>query len=93
MWADAPANRPSYATGNAKFNTWKTQELDAYMPPGRSSAVVSVVSFTPTQLLLAGPGVPVMSGHRVTVQIQWRAPNEPDSAPAHTYSTSTDIVS
>lgn len=90
MWADAPANRATYATGGARFNIWKTQELEAYLPPGRSSATVSVVSFVPTQPVAPAA---VVSGSRVTIQIQWRAPNEADSVPAHMYQTSTEIIS
>jgi type IV pilus assembly protein PilV len=91
MWADAPANRTSYATGGTKFNVWKTQELYAYLPPGSSSAAVTVTTFTPTQLQIVGG--PAMAGHRVTIQIQWRGPNEPTSMPAHIYNMTTDIVS
>ena len=93
MWADTPANRPLYATGGTSFNTWKTQELNNYMPPG-SSANVTVTSIAnPTPVNLINPIPPVMFQHHVSVQIQWRGPNEPSSAPAHTYTTSTDIIS
>ncbi len=92
MWADAPANRTNYATGGQRFNDWKTQELEAYLPPGLSSATVTVVQFTATPTLLTNPTPPPIMGHRVTVQIQWRGPNEPDSAPLHTYVTTTDII-
>ena len=93
MWADTPANRPLYATGGTSFNTWKTQELNDYMPPG-SSANVTVTSIpNATPVNLTNPIPPVIFQHHVSVQIQWRGPNEPSSAPAHTYTTSTDIIS
>ena len=94
MWTDAPANRPSYATGGTNFNTWVAQELNDYLPPGRSSAIVTVTFIpNPTQNILINPTPPALVRHKVTVQIQWRGPNEPNSVPAHTYTTSTDIIS
>lgn len=94
MWADAPGNRPSYATGGLRFNDWKTREVDAYLPPGRSSAFVTVTPVANTVLVqLINPTPPPTFGHRVTVRIEWRAPNEANSVPAHVYTTSTDIIS
>ncbi len=90
MWSDAPALRPSYATGQTLFNSWKTNEFDAYMPPGTSSATVTVVAFPATRLTTAG--APAVTGYRVTVNIQWRGPNEPSTAPVHRYTTTTDII-
>lgn len=91
MWTDAPANRMNYATGAQRFNDWKTQELDAYLPPGLTTATVTVAAFVATPTLLINPTPPPITGHRVTVQIQWRGPNEPASA-LHTYVTTTDII-
>lgn len=92
MWADAPGNRTDYATGGTRYNTWKTQEVDTYLPAGgRSTAVVTVATFAATRL--NQPAAPAVTGYRVTIQIQWRAPNEDSSVPAHTYQTTTEIIS
>ena len=93
MWADAPANRLTYASpGGVNFNIWKTQELDAYLPVGLATATVTVVQFTATPLSLINPVPPPILGHNVTVEIQWRSPNESPSAPLHSYVTTTDII-
>lgn len=89
MWVDSDANMASYATGGARFNTWKTNEIDAYLPPGRSSAIVSVTSFTATGVTVAAPPV---TGYTIDITIQWRAPNEDSSKPAHKYQTTTQII-
>ena len=89
MWSDLPANRPDYATGLARFNTWQANEFVANMPPS-SSATVTIVDYPATQLTT--PGAPAVKGYRVTVNIQWRAPNEPTTAPVHRYVTTTDVI-
>lgn len=91
MWSDLPANRPSYATGLARFNTWQANEFVTHMPPtASSSATVTIVPYAATQLTT--PGAPAVTGYRVTVNIQWRAPNEPTTAPVHRYVTTTDVI-
>ena len=89
MWSDLPANRPDYATGLARFNTWQANEFVAKMPPS-SSATVTIATYGATQLTT--PGAPAVTGYRVTVNIQWRAPNEPTTAPVHRYVTTTDVI-
>lgn len=89
MWSDLPANRPDYATGLARFNTWQANEFVANMPPS-SSATVTIVDYPATQLTT--PGAPAVKGYRVTVNIQWRAPNEPTTVPVHRYVTTTDVI-
>ena len=91
MWSDLPANRPLYATGLARFNTWQANEFVKHMPPtASSSATVTIVPYAATQLTT--PGAPAVTGYRVTVNIQWRAPNEPTTAPVHRYVTTTDVI-
>jgi type IV pilus assembly protein PilV len=90
MWVDTNANMNAYATGGAKFTTWKTQELEAYLPPGRSNATVTVTPFAATQQLI--PGAPPVTGYNVVVTIQWRGPNEADSVAAHSYQVEAQIV-
>ena len=91
MWSDLPANRPFYATGLARFNTWQANEFVKHMPStASSSATVTIVPYAATQLTT--PGAPAVTGFRVTVNIQWRAPNEPTTAPVHRYVTTTDVI-
>jgi type IV pilus assembly protein PilV len=91
MWADSKGARTDYATGGAKFNQWVTQEVEAYLPKGRTTATVTVTSFIASGFNLAG--APVGTGHSITIEIRWRAPNEDITVPAHTYVTTTEIVS
>jgi type IV pilus assembly protein PilV len=90
IWADQPANRLLYATGGARFNTWKANEFDAYMPPGSSTATVNIATYAATRLTTTG--APAVTAYRVNITIQWRAPNEPLTAPIHSYTTTNDII-
>lgn len=90
MWVDADGNMDSYNTGRPSFNDWKTNDVDAYMPPGgRTTATVRVVAFPATGVPEAGVAA---TGYQVSIVIQWRAPNERGDLPAHTYQTGTQIV-
>lgn len=90
MWIAADAEMTDFKTGRPKFNDWKTNEVDAYMPPGRTTATVAVNTFAAAGVTDAG--IASTPGYQVTVVIQWRAQNESDDVPAHTYQTGTTIV-
>ena len=92
MWADTGANMTAYQNGGVQFVGWFTPELNAYLPPGRSDATVTVTPFVATPgLNSAGVTTPV-TGYNVSVRIQWRAPNEDSALPAHAYQVLTTIV-
>lgn len=92
MWADTGANMAAYQNGGVQFVGWFTPELNAYLPPGRSDATVTVTPFVATPgLNSAGVTTPV-TGYNVSVRIQWRAPNEDSALPAHAYQVLTTIV-
>lgn len=92
MWADTDASMTQYRNGGTLFAGWFTPELNAYLPPGRSDATVTVTSFTATPCLSnTAVSIPV-TGFNVSVRIQWRAPNEADALPAHAYQVLTTIV-
>lgn len=92
MWAETNANMSQYQTGGAKFSSWFTPELDNYLPPGRNSATVTVSPFAATPGLNATGGVVAVTGYTVNIDIQWRAPSESNSLPAHSYRVVTTIV-
>lgn len=92
MWADTDANMTLYRTGGAQFTSWFTPELNNYMPPGRSDAIVTVTPFAATPGLNAAGLPTAVTGFNVNIRIQWRAPNEDDSLPAHAYQVLTTIV-
>ncbi len=93
MWADTDANMAAYQNGGVQFVGWFTPELNAYLPPGRSDATVTVTPFVATPGLKTGSSVPTaVTGYNVNIRIQWRAPNEDDALPAHAYQVLTTIV-
>lgn len=91
MWVDTDGNMSQYATSGPKFNDWKTNEIDRYLPGGTTTAAVTIASFTATPIVASVPTLPVI-GYNVTVRIEWRAPNESSSLPAHVYQAKTTIV-
>ena len=91
VWADRNA-RLSYANGGAGFTSWKAADLDPNLPVGLTTATVTVVPIVPTPMVAGVAPFPLI-GHRVTINIQWRLPNESASAPAHVYVTTTDVIS
>ena len=99
IWADT-ANRANYAgtivsgiaSGGAGFKAWKATDFEPNMPPGAlSSATVTVVPFAPTPMTWVAPFA--LTGHMVTINIQWRLPSEPATLPPHVYVTTTQITS
>jgi len=61
MWTDDKALIGDYATGQPKFNTWKTR-VEAALP-GASTAANA-------------PTVTIGNGNRVTVTVKWQPPGE-----------------
>ena len=92
MWADTNANMASYQNGGVQFGSWFTPELNAYLPPGRSDATVTVTPFAATPGINAAGVLTAVTGYNVNIRIQWRAPNEDDALPAHAYNVLTTIV-
>ena len=91
MWVDSDANMPLYATGQASFTNWLTNEVQANLVGGRSTAAVVVTPFVATAVSTT-VAAPAVAGFIVDVTIQWRAPSESDSLPPHIYRTRTQIV-
>lgn len=92
MWVDSNANMPLYATGQASFTNWLTNEVQANLVGGRSTATVTVTPFVATSVSSSVAAAPPVQGFVVDITIQWRAPSESDSLPPHTYRTRTQIV-
>jgi type IV pilus assembly protein PilV len=92
MWADTNANMAQYQNGGAQFVSWFTPELNAYLPPGRSNATVTVTPFAATPALNATGATVAVTGYTVNINLQWRAPNELDTLPAHSYRVVTTVV-
>lgn len=90
MWVDADANMPLYATGGASFTNWLNNEVKANLTGGRSNATVTVTPFVASAVV--GVAAAPVNGFVIDVSIQWRAPNEADSAPAHVFVTRTQII-
>ncbi len=91
MWVDTDGNMSQYATSGTKFNSWKTDEIDRYLPGAASTATVTIATFTATPISDAVPTLPV-TGYNIAVRIEWRAPNESSSNPPHVYQAKTTIV-
>lgn len=91
MWVDTDANMNQYQTSGTKYNSWKSDEIDKYLPIGGSTATVNVTSFTATPVVADVIAAPVI-GYNVTVRIEWRAPNEAVTHPPHVYQAKTTIV-
>ena len=92
MWADTNANMALYQNGGTQFVNWFTPELNAYLPPGRSNATVTVTPFAATSALNAAGVTVAVTGYTVNINLQWRAPNELDTLPAHSYRVVTTLV-
>ncbi len=80
MWVDSDANMPLYATGGASFTNWLTNEVQANLTGGRTNATVTVTPFD-ASAVVGVAAAPLVKGFVIDISIQWRAPNEADSAP------------
>lgn len=92
LWAETNARMTLYQNGQTEFTNWFTPELNAHMPPDRSSATVTITPFAATPGLNSVGVLTLITGYNVNIRIQWRGPNEDVTVPAHAYNVVTTIV-